>query len=77
MVFLRYGLETVIIAHYVIDATLGAWPLLRSHNLSFIISGIIVITLASIPSLILLIVFKKEDKYGNFIKKGTPIKDGM
>jgi len=53
MVFLRYGLETVIIAHFVINAVLGALPLLRSHNFYFIFSGLVVIGLIAAPAVVL------------------------
>ncbi|MBU4304973.1 MAG: GxxExxY protein [Candidatus Omnitrophica bacterium] len=49
IVFLRCGLEAVIIAHYVIDALLVALPLLKSHNAYFISSGAAVIALAFLP----------------------------
>jgi hypothetical protein len=60
MVFLKYGVETVIIAHFVIDAWLAGLPLLMSHNLYFIISGIIVIILAFIPIPVLAFSFKNK-----------------
>jgi hypothetical protein len=49
-VFLRYGILNCIVAHYVIDAVLFSIPLLRSSNLYFIISGVIVILLALVPA---------------------------
>jgi membrane protease YdiL (CAAX protease family) len=45
LVFLRYGFETVVLAHFVIDAVIVGMPLMRSHNFYFIISGVFVIFL--------------------------------
>ena len=53
LVFLRYGLETVIIAHFAIDAILGVLPLLRSHNFYFIFSGLVVVGLILAPVAVL------------------------
>ena len=49
VLFLRYGLETVIIAHFVIDACLAGMPLFTSGNLYFMISGVAVIAAAFLP----------------------------
>ncbi|MFH1046272.1 MAG: CPBP family intramembrane glutamic endopeptidase [Candidatus Omnitrophota bacterium] len=49
LIFLRYGLETVIIAHFVINATLASVPLLRSHSSLFVSSGVLVVALALAP----------------------------
>lgn len=49
--FIKYGLMTVIIAHYVIDAIFIGIPLLRSENSYFLISGIIVVILAALPAI--------------------------
>jgi hypothetical protein len=49
LVFLRYGLEVVIIAHFVIDAVLGVLPLLRSHDFYFIFSGLVVVGIIAAP----------------------------
>ena len=53
LVFLKYGLESVIIAHFVIDAALVGLPLIRSGNLYFVISGIIVVALAFLPLVVI------------------------
>jgi hypothetical protein len=58
IVFVKYGLETVIIAHFVFNASLVGLPLLRSHNPYFIISGLSVISLALAPILIIAIRLK-------------------
>ncbi|MDD5746015.1 MAG: CPBP family intramembrane metalloprotease, partial [Candidatus Omnitrophica bacterium] len=50
VVFIRYGLEAVIIAHFIIDAALVGLPLLRSTNGYFVVSGIIVVAAALIPA---------------------------
>ncbi len=62
--FLKYGLETVMIAHFIINASLAGLPLLKSHNPYFIISGVVVISLALIPILIPVIKFK-DSKFNN------------
>jgi hypothetical protein len=49
--FIKYGLMTVIIAHYVIDAIFIGIPLLRSENSYFLTSGIIVVILAALPAI--------------------------
>lgn len=59
-VFLKYGLAAIIIAHFVVDSCLGSMPLLKSHNPYFIISGLVVIGLASMPLLIAAIFLKKN-----------------
>jgi hypothetical protein len=51
-VFLKYGLETVIIAHFVINASIAGLPLLRSTNPYYFISGIVVVALALLPPVI-------------------------
>ena len=51
-VFLRYGILACIIAHYVVDAVLFSIPLLRSSNLYFLISGVIVVLLAGLPAIL-------------------------
>ena len=53
LAFLRYGIEMVIIAHFTVDAILGALPLLRSHSFYFIFSGLVVIGLTVMPAVIL------------------------
>ena len=50
-VFIRYGIVNCIVAHYVIDAVLFSIPLLRSSNIYFLISGVIVIVLAALPAI--------------------------
>lgn len=59
-VFLRYGLESVIIAHFVIDALLVGMPLLRSGNPFLIMSGCIVLLLALLPVPIMAWVSRKS-----------------
>ena len=60
-VYLRYGILACIIAHYVIDAVLFSIPLLRSSNMYFLTSGLIVIALAGIPALFGLFPKKQTD----------------
>ncbi|MFH2138695.1 MAG: CPBP family glutamic-type intramembrane protease [Candidatus Omnitrophota bacterium] len=59
IVYVKYGLETVLITHFVIDAVLGGLPLLRSHNLYFTASGAIVMLAVFIPVIILFFMAKK------------------
>ncbi len=60
VVFLRYGLESVIIAHFVIDALLIGMPLLRSGNSFFAISGVIAILLALLPIPVMAFLCRKK-----------------
>ena len=50
--FLRYGLVTCIVAHYVVDAVALGMPLLTSANPTYIVSGLIAIGLALVPGII-------------------------
>lgn len=65
IVFLRYGIESVIIAHFVINATIASLPLLRSHNTYFLVSGMVVILIALTPFSLLML----RSKEGNNVKK--------
>ena len=47
--YMRYGILTTIITHYVINAILVALPLLRSQNQYFLISGFLVVGLGLLP----------------------------
>ena len=49
LVYLKYGIECTMIAHYVIDAFLVGWPLKSSDNFYFKSSGIVVLTLTVLP----------------------------
>ncbi len=49
--FLRFGLFTTIMAHFVYNAGLGALPLLRSSDPYFVFSGLIVIAVMFVPIL--------------------------
>ncbi len=62
MIYLKYGVETVIIAHYVYNAVMIGLPLLRSQNYYYLISGLIVIVLLLIPVLILPLLIKIPKK---------------
>jgi len=50
--FLRYGLVTCIVAHYVVDAVALGMPLVGSNNATYIVSGLIAIGLALVPGVI-------------------------
>lgn len=52
--YLRYGIETVIIAHYVYNAVIAGMLLLRSGNTYFVVSGIIVVIFLFFPVLAIL-----------------------
>ena len=60
VVFLQYGLEAVLITHFVIDAALVALPLLKSKNIFFMGSGLIVLLVMFLPLLMVLLNFKKQ-----------------
>lgn len=49
IVFLKYGLEAVLITHFVIDAALVGLPLIKSQNTYLMISGIVVIGIVFLP----------------------------
>lgn len=48
-VFLKYGLESVVIAHFVIDASLASMLLLRSKNIFFLLSAGAVLLFMLLP----------------------------
>jgi hypothetical protein len=50
--FLRYGLVTCIVAHYVVDAVALGMPLVTSANATYIVWGLIAIGLALVPGVI-------------------------
>jgi len=58
--FLRYGLATALIAHFVIDAALVGLPLIKSQDPYFKLSGIIVISIALMPGLVMALIAKKK-----------------
>ena len=51
-VFVKYDIMTVLIAHYVIDATLVGMPLLLSSNMYYFGSGMVVVLLMLIPAFV-------------------------
>lgn len=59
--FLRYGLVTCIVAHYVVDAVALGMPLLTSANPTYIVSGLIAIGLALVPGIIGLLAGRRND----------------
>jgi len=52
LAFLRLGLVTCIVAHYVVDAFLLGAPLLTTGNTVYVVSGAIAIGLALIPAVL-------------------------
>ncbi len=50
--FLRLGLVTCIVAHYVVDAFLLGAPLVATDNTVYVVSGVIAIGLALVPALL-------------------------
>jgi len=62
LVFLRYGLETVIISHFVINVLLVSLPLLKSESPYFLISGLIVLMFLFLPIIITTVIFKQGEK---------------
>jgi len=89
--FWRYGLMTVIIAHYSIDAFYIGYPLLLAHSKYFFISGLIVMLLAVLPLISIAFIRRREvaidipvppitlDGLGkwvsNFIKGDAPVSE--
>ncbi len=63
MVFLKYGLEAVLITHFVIDAALVGLPLIRSQNAYFMISGIVVVAIVFLPVPLLMVIGRKQGKF--------------
>ncbi len=49
LVYLKYGIEATIISHYVYNAMLVGWPLLKADSLYFKTSGILVLLLVFLP----------------------------
>ena len=52
LAFLRWGLVVCIVAHFVIDAVQIGMPLLGSGNVTYIVSGVIVMGIALLPALL-------------------------
>ncbi len=50
--FLRFGIVTCIVAHFVVDAVLLGMPLLSSGNTAYLISGIAVMGFALLPAVL-------------------------
>ncbi len=50
--FLRFGLVTCIVAHYVIDAVALGLPLVTSGNSTYLVSGLTIIGLALLPGVV-------------------------
>ncbi|MFQ5742422.1 MAG: CPBP family intramembrane glutamic endopeptidase [Acidobacteriota bacterium] len=50
--FLRLGLLTCIVAHYVVDAFLLSTPLLTSGNSTYLVFGVVAIALALLPAVL-------------------------
>ena len=62
IVFLKYGLGTVIIGHFVANVTLMVLPLLKSNNLYYFISGLLVIMITILPIGLIIYVRKNAKK---------------
>lgn len=60
LAFLRFGLLTCIVAHYVIDAVALGMPLVTSGSSAYAVSGAIVIGLALLPGLVGLLAGRQE-----------------
>jgi len=60
--FLKYGLETVLVTHFVIDAALVGLPLIKSHNAYFMISGIAVVAIAFLPVPVLMFFTRRQKR---------------
>ncbi|MFH1093416.1 MAG: type II CAAX endopeptidase family protein [Candidatus Omnitrophota bacterium] len=62
IVFLKYGLEAVLITHFVIDAALVGLPLIKSQNAYFMISGIVVVGIVFLPVPLVMFISRKQGK---------------
>ncbi|GEM_PF-1000732 len=51
IIYLKYGIETTIIAHFAYNAVMVGIPLLRSNNDYFVLSGIGVVVLLALPGI--------------------------
>ena len=60
--FLRFGLLTCIVAHFVIDAVLVGTPLLTSGNSAYLVSGIVVMGIALLPAVLGLAARKRKSE---------------
>lgn len=69
-VFIRYGLLTTLIAHYVIDAVFFSLPLLGSENSYLVTSGYVVIGLAALPGVLGLIAAARHSEAVGLLDKG-------
>ena len=63
IVFLKYGLEAVLITHFVINAALVGLPLIKSQNAYFMISGIVVVAIVFLPVPLIMIIGRKKKKF--------------
>jgi hypothetical protein len=59
LAFLRLGLLTCIVAHFVVDAVLIGMPLLSSGNAAYVVSGVVVMGFALIPAALGLIAARR------------------
>jgi hypothetical protein len=50
LAFLRLGLLTCIVGHFVVDAVLIGMPLLTSGNAAYVLSGVVVMGIALVPA---------------------------
>lgn len=60
VVFLKYGLEAVLIAHFAIDALLVGLPLLKSNNPYYFFTGVMVLTVVLLPVPVAVALCKKR-----------------
>ncbi len=59
-VFLKYGLGAIIIGHFVANVNLMVLPLLKSNNVYYIISGLLVVMIAIVPMGLIIFVRMKN-----------------
>lgn len=59
-VFIRYGLVTMLIAHFVIDAVLLAMPFLRSQGGSYIAYGVAALVFAALPLAVVVLGWRRD-----------------
>lgn len=62
LAFLWLGVVACIVAHFVINSVLVGMPLLTSGNITYAISGILVMGIALVPALVSLIAKRREQE---------------
>jgi len=74
--FIRYGLITVVVAHFAYDAVIDMMPLLQSSNLYYFWSGMAVVGVIGVPMMLGTIGTIKEWRFAR-PKEVSPVRIGM